>query len=103
MARQLEWLSGLTERFSVGILLGTLFSPWKRIISYGDKSIAEQMRALVDNGVSRLVGFTVRVIVLLAAFVVLTSGLVFSVALVVFWPFVPLASLALIVFGVVSQ
>lgn len=102
VARQRDWLATMAERFSVGILLRTLFSPWKRIISYGDRSIVEQMRSLVDNGVSRLVGFTVRVIVLVAALFVLTAGLVFSVAMVMFWPIVPPVSFALIIFGVMS-
>jgi len=81
----------MVERnFSVTILLGTLFAPWKRIISTQGRSLDTKVQAMFDNLVSRLVGFVVRLFVLFAAGI--SIGLTFAVSVVVaiVWPLVPL-------------
>lgn len=76
--------------FSMAVLVRTLFSPWKQIVSIPGRSLEEKMRAMLDNFISRIIGFFVRFFVLgAAAFLVLgaaLAGLVMTLA----WPFIPL-------------
>ncbi len=81
----------VSHLFSVPILLRTLFAPWRRIITYPGASIDARFRAMIDNMVSRVVGFTVRVFVLIAAgCMLLLTGVIGGIWVVV-WPFIPLA------------
>jgi hypothetical protein len=85
--------------FSIRILLRTLFSPWRRIITYPGAGLDAKMRAFGDNLVSRCIGFTIRSFVLFAAAIAfILLGLLALLELVV-WPLVPLAGVALIVKG----
>jgi hypothetical protein len=91
--------AGVANAFSAGTLLKTLFAPWKRI-QYSGKSFDAKMQAIVDNLVSRTVGFTVRLLVLIAAVVMIAGSLVLSVAIVIVWPLVPVMILLSVFKGV---
>ncbi|HSX43637.1 MAG TPA: hypothetical protein VLF59_06165 [Candidatus Saccharimonadales bacterium] len=92
-------LAKLADMFSVAILLRTLFSPWKRIVTYPGASIDAKMRALGDNIVSRCIGFTVRSFVLLSAGFIFMCLILLEVLEIVLWPLIPLAGTGLIVKG----
>ncbi len=95
-------LRAFGELFSVNILLRTLFAPWRRIISYPGAGLGDHMRALLDNLISRLVGFIIRIFVLLAAAVsVIVLGVLWLAELVV-WPLLPPAIVACLILGVVT-
>lgn len=85
----------VAHAFSAGTLLKTLFAPWKRI-QYTGKSFDAKMQAMVDNLVSRTVGFTVRLLVLIAAVFMISGSLVVGTVIAIAWPFVPI----LIIFSV---
>lgn len=87
--------------FSVMQLLGTLFEPWRRIITYPGASLAEKFHAWGDNTVSRGVGFTVRAGVLLVALLALAGMFVLTVAEIIVWPLLPLAVPGLLIAGLV--
>ena len=54
--------------FSVGILIRTLFAPWKRDVQRTHNlPIDLAFRALIDNLVSRFVGFCVRTVTIFVA------------------------------------
>jgi hypothetical protein len=92
-------LGGLAEMFSINILLRTLFSPWKRMVTDPGASLDAKIRAFGDNIVSRVVGFTVRFFVLFAAALAFVLLLLASLLELVVWPLVPVAGIALIVKG----
>ena len=85
--------------FSLPLLLRTLFAPWRRIISYGDRSIGERMRAVLDNAISRLVGLVVRLVVLVAACILIFLSAILSAFAIIAWPFLPIAAIGLIIRG----
>lgn len=92
---------GTYLNLSVPILLRTMFAPWRRIITESDGAIGQRVRALIDNTVSRCVGFSVRLIVLLTALVLLAGYAVIGGALLLLWPLLPVLGVALIVGGFV--
>ncbi len=84
-----DWPSGVRRSFSVPLLLKTLFAPWKRITSISGRGFDAKVRASVDNFVSRMVGFTSRVFVLLAAALLLFLTTVLGVVATIIWPLIP--------------
>lgn len=90
-------LSRIWGFFSIPMLLRTLFAPWKRITTEAGKSLQEHTRAWADNAISRLVGFTIRIFVIIAAFVSLTVVAVLGICFIIAWPFVPPAIIYFVV------
>lgn len=88
--------------FSVPILLRTLFAPWKRIITYPGASIDAKIRAFGDNMVSRAVGFSVRLLVLFSAGIMLVLVSTVAVIELVVWPFLPLLVIVTLVKGIIG-
>ena len=88
--------------FSVKTLLKTLFSPWRRIISYPGATLPEHLRAFGDNLISRMIGFVVRLGVLFGAAVVFLLLAIYSLLELVIWPLLPPASIGLLVFGLLQ-
>lgn len=83
-------LQKVQRTFTLPVLLRTLFSPWKQIISGGGRSIDEKFRALIDNLVSRTIGFFVRLGVLILALIIMAATTLVTIGLAVAWPAVPL-------------
>lgn len=88
--------------FSVPILLKTLFAPWRRIVAPPARSLDAKLRAGVDNLVSRVIGFTVRFFVLLAAGLLALASFIVSLVLAVAWPLLPALALYYLVRGVIG-
>ena len=89
----------LGQTFSVPLLLRTLFKPWKQIVALRDPNatIGMRFRGLVDNLVSRCVGLVVRLLTLVAgAMTIVVLGLL-GLAALISWPFLPLATVGLII------
>jgi hypothetical protein len=89
----------VVDSFSVRQLLKTLFAPWKRIISQPGRSVEERFRAAIDNAFSRVVGFFVRLAVLLAAMFSLLIVIILGIAEIIVWPLLPIAIPGLIIAG----
>ncbi|HUA13003.1 MAG TPA: hypothetical protein VL989_00670 [Candidatus Sulfotelmatobacter sp.] len=94
-------LKNISNFFSVNQLTGTLFAPWRRIITYPGASIGERFRAFGDNLFSRSIGFVIRLLVLIAALVCSVVVMFATAVELILWPFVPPAIIGLIVLGVV--
>lgn len=95
-------LANWMKYFSLGILLKTLFQPWKQIttVAGSGTSLDAKKDALIDNMVSRLVGFLVRSSVFFVALLVVAVVLVVNVVYVLIWPLIPLSPIALLTIGV---
>ncbi len=94
-----HWLVKIAHAFSVPTLLVTLFAPWRRITTNPGSGLDAHMQALLDNLISRLVGFLVRIVVLLTAGIMLVLAAVSGVVGLVLWPLVPPATVVLLVWG----
>lgn len=83
------------------LLLRTLAAPWRRMTTMSQGTLEQRFRALVDNAVSRVVGFIVRVLALTAA-ALLIAGLALAAAITMLaWPLLPVGGIVLIIYGVV--
>lgn len=96
-------LANWMKYFSLGILLKTLFQPWKQIVSVAGSgtSLEAKKDAFVDNLVSRFVGFLVRSSVFFVALLVVGGVLIINVVYVIVWPLLPVLPLVILVLGLV--
>lgn len=86
-------VGNIRAAFSVGILLKTLFAPWKQIQSVA--SFQNFLQTAVDNMISRFIGATVRTGMLLVAAAAITLTMAGGVIIFLAWPLVPLLVIAL--------
>lgn len=99
VAKSTKRLKAVGEAFSVDTLLSTLFAPWRRIITYAGAGLDAHMRAFVDNTVSRFIGFLIRLVALLAAFVMFIVVGTAAVVEIILWPLLPILMPTLIIWG----
>ena len=93
-------LRNTADFFSIGLLLKTLFEPFRQISANekGDTGGLEgALIAFFDRLLSRVIGFIVRVFVIAGGIVSLTLMVVVGLAISVLWPLIPLAPVAGIV------
>ena len=90
----------VSHMFSVPILLRTLFAPWRRIVTYPGDTIEAKFRAMGDNLVSRVVGFSVRALVLFTAGVMLLCTALAGGIQLLAWPLMPPAIVVLTFMGI---
>jgi hypothetical protein len=87
------WLSALfgwlNNFFSIKRVFKTLFSPWKRLVGEKKAGLAGFRDFLIDNLVSRFVGFMFRLIVIFIYIISIFFLFVFSVVSFVFWVSLP--------------
>lgn len=86
-------LISISRNFSIPILLKTLFSPWKQLTTQA--TLRNFFQAIVDNTVSRLIGFIIRIFVLVTALlIIILISLAFALIMIA-WAFIPPAVIAL--------
>jgi hypothetical protein len=93
-------INKIAEAFSVHMLTRTLFSPWRRIISYPGASMGDHFNAMLDNMVSRVIGFLVRLFVLIGAGIAFVGITLITGVEILLWPCIPLAIIGVIVVGI---
>lgn len=99
-----ERLTKLFEAFSTKTLLKTMFSPWKQIVTLTPEhsGIDDKLRAVLDNSVSRIIGFSVRLFVVLGTLMMAIFIAVFSVLELIIWPVLPALPIVFIVIGLLK-
>lgn len=86
------------DYFSLDLLLRTLFSPFRQISAGKVRGpIGVQLRALLDNLISRTIGAIVRSIVIVVGSVTLCISSLLGFVKILLWPFIPLLPLILAV------
>jgi hypothetical protein len=96
-------LSMIYDFFSLEILLRTVFAPYKQIsASSSGVSLGDRWRAFWDRALSRLIGATMRITVIVIGFLALIVGLSFGLTVMFVWivaPFLPIVGLILTLIG----
>src|SRR5690606_8421 len=92
-------LANVANSFSLPLLAKTLFAPWKQIVSKprSDAPLGFKMRAVLDNLVSRFVGFWVRLFVIIAGLLSLAAVFVFRFIVFATWPLLPISPLIVLI------
>jgi len=95
-----RWLARLYATFSVRQMMRTLFAPWKEDRVTGAQGLDGMMKALVMNGVARLIGFTIRVMFILFYAFLSLLVVIAGLGLFVIWPILPVSPLLAIIYGI---
>lgn len=98
-------LTSIIDFFSMGSLLRTLFKPFRQISAESanvGSSLDLKFHMFIDRLVSRCVGFFSRLILLTAGLILILLGGIFSIVLIIIWPFVPFLPIVGIVLTVIG-
>ncbi|MFT5849889.1 MAG: hypothetical protein ACI9H6_000715 [Patiriisocius sp.] len=92
----------ITQLFSIALLLRTLFSPWKRMtdVSQGGFNIEAFLSRVIVNFMSRIVGFIVRVPLIILGLVLSVGMCLLLVVFYIYWTVFPVLIFALLISGI---
>ena len=95
-------LKNMSEFFSLGTLLLTLFAPWRQnvVTARSDQALGDKFNAGLDNMISRLVGFFVRIFMMITGVIALFVTLVLNTIYIIIWPIIPLSPAIILSVGV---
>ncbi len=99
-------ISSITDFFSMDSLIRTLFKPFRQISAgsaNADASIDLKFQMFIDRLISRIVGFSSRLVLLIVGSIVIIVGGFLSLVLIILWPlipFLPIFGIILTVLGV---
>ncbi|MBQ3318561.1 hypothetical protein IJG76_00890 [Candidatus Saccharibacteria bacterium] len=96
--KSLERLKNTYDFFSIGQLMRTFFSPFRQVSALSAHPTF--FEKLLDKLVSRLVGAAVRFFIILLGLLALIFQSVFSLALILLWPVLPLLPIVCLILGV---
>lgn len=83
-------ITGMLDFFSVGLLLKSLFAPFRQIsVGRVSGSLDTQLRAWADRQISRAIGAMVRLVVVVFGLIATLVMIIVSVFLLALWPLVP--------------
>lgn len=96
-------ISHTSDYFSIGLLLATLFSPFRQISAGSTNGpIVAQLRGLIDKLISRIIGAIVRTFMIVFGVLTICLQAIFGVVELVFWaiiPAFPVVGLIMVVIG----
>ncbi|MBR3236749.1 hypothetical protein IKF92_03690 [Candidatus Saccharibacteria bacterium] len=98
-------ISSITDFFSMSSLVRTLFKPYRQIsaeTASANSSLDLRFHMFLDRLVSRFIGFCSRLFLLLAGSVIIIIGGIFSLILILLWPFIPLLPIVGIVLTIMG-
>jgi hypothetical protein len=84
-------IASTNDYFSVGLLLTTLFAPFRQISAGStDGPFAVQIRAFFDKLISRIIGSIVRSFMIIFGLVIICLQAIFGIVVLVIWALIPL-------------
>lgn len=87
----LSRLAQVSDYFSIGLLLSTLFAPFRQISAGGvGGSLSQQMRGLFDQLLSRVIGLFVRLVMILFGIITILLVGLWGAVVLVMWVVVPM-------------
>lgn len=98
------FLRRMASEFSLGILIRTLFAPWKRTVNLAGPNTPLNVRFQwwIGNQVSRFIGLLIRLIVLGVAVTLIIVTAVLGLAGLVIWPVLPFGWLVSLIMGLLA-
>lgn len=91
LVRVRERIAATLDYFSIDLLLGTLFAPFRQISAGQVRgSLDMQVRAFFDRLISRFVGMMVRLITIVVGSIVIAFNMLAGGVLLLLWALVPL-------------
>lgn len=82
----------MADRFSIGLLIQTLFSPFRQISTDEQgRDIGSKLAVFVDKLISRVIGGIMRTTMILVGSVTLCLLAVLSIVRLLIWPLLPVA------------
>lgn len=93
-------IASVLDFFSVGLLLKSLFAPFRQIsVGRIQGSLDKQVRAWADRQISRGIGAMVRLTVIVFGLLATIMMAIVSLALLILWPLVPLVPFIVTMFA----
>ena len=86
------FLSNIIDSFSITSIVRTLFKPFRQIsaeTANENASIDLRFQMFIDRLISRFIGFSSRLILLIVGLVLVIIGGTISLALIIIWPLIP--------------
>lgn len=92
------------DRYSLSLLLRTLFSPFKQLDAYGGggTGLDARLRGWLDRQISRMIGAMVRSFMLIVGLIVIFAEAVIAAVRLLVWPFIPLAPLVGLILALIG-
>lgn len=101
MIRVRDNLMAIYDYFSFDLLLRTLFSPFRQISAGKVRGpLGVQMQAFFDRLISRIIGATVRTVVIIVGSVTLGIALTIGAIRLMLWPLVPVLPIFFVLFAI---
>lgn len=97
-------LQNLADSFSISLLARTLFAPYKQISAYGSGEISfqAQISDFFDKLLSRVIGFILRISLILIGIFVMLLDIIFSCVAILLWPLLPFLPIVCVVLAIVG-
>ena len=92
-------ITGVVDYFSIGLLLKTLFAPFRQIdAGVQGRSLSDKFRAFIDRTTSRLIGGMLRGTMIIVGIITIVAFLVVGIVVTALWivtPLLPIIGLVL--------
>lgn len=85
-------IDGISDTFSIALLIATLFSPFRQISAgKANGGLDAIIRAWLDRLVSRMIGAMVRSVMIFIGIISLAAISVYGILVLAIWPLIPFA------------